>query len=67
MQLAAAARQVDRSILSGKEIETPFYAYVWLSLEMLKQLAELNDQLHAALYHPGHKHLFKNNEPPADH
>lgn len=30
--------------------ETPFYAYVWLTLQMLQQLTELNDQLHAALY-----------------
>ena len=57
-------RELALKSINGKEIETPFYAYVWLSLEMLKQLAELNDQLHAALYHPGHKHLFKNNAPP---
>lgn len=50
--------------LDGKITETPFYAYVWLSLEMLRQLTELNNQLHAALYHCGHRHLFKNGKLP---
>ncbi|WP_321833644.1 FUSC family protein [Pseudomonas kulmbachensis] len=50
--------------LEGKINETPFYAYVWLSLEMLRQLTELNDQLHAALYHNNHRHLFKNGKLP---
>lgn len=37
-------------VANSKSVETPFYAYVWLSLQMLQQLTELNDQLHAALY-----------------
>ena len=37
-------------VANSKNVETPFYAYVWLSLQMLQQLTELNDQLHAALY-----------------
>ena len=48
--------------LDGKITETPFYAYVWLSLEMLRQLTELNDQLHSALYQNTHRHLFKNDK-----
>lgn len=49
----------------GNNIQTSFYAYVWLSLEMLRQLTELNDQLHAALYHK-HPSLFKR-KPKASH
>ena len=50
--------------LDGKISETPFYAYVWLSLEMLRQLTEFNDQLHSALYQNTHRHLFKNDKLP---
>ncbi|MES2869071.1 MAG: FUSC family protein [Pseudomonadota bacterium] len=50
--------------IEGKLNETSFYAYVWLSLELLRELTELNDQLHAALYQKGHRHLFKNNQIP---
>ena len=52
--------------LEGKITETPFYAYVWLSLQMLKQLTDFNDQLHAALYHNGHRHLFKDGKLPGE-
>ena len=52
--------------LDGKITETPFYAYVWLSLEMLRQLTELNDQLHSALYQNNHRHLFKNDKLPSE-
>ncbi|WP_300733322.1 FUSC family protein [Pseudomonas sp.] len=45
------------SSIDSKQFQTPFYAYVWLSLEMLGQLTEMNDQLHTALYNR-HKHLF---------
>lgn len=43
--------------IDAKQFQTPFYAYVWLSLEMLRQLTEMNDQLHTTLYNH-HKHLF---------
>ena len=36
--------------LDRKNVETPFYAYIWLSLEMLRQLTSMNDLLHSALY-----------------
>ena len=65
-QISSELRQRSRDLnelvlksINGKLIETPFYAYVWLSLEMLRQLTELNDQLHAALYQHGRKHASK--------
>jgi len=61
-----ALRELALKSIEGKEIETPFYAYVWLSLEMLRQLTALNDQLHTALFHPGHKHVFKKNPQQPD-
>ena len=46
--------------IEGKHVETPFYAYLWLSMDMLKQLTKLNDQVHDALYsHHGHQHLLR--------
>lgn len=64
-EISGQLRQTTRDLkelalqcINGKNAETPFYAYVWLSLEMLRQLTELNDQLHAALYNT-HQHLFK--------
>ena len=62
---AQELRELALNSMNGKEIQTAFYAYVWLSLEMLRQLTALNDQLHAALYHPGHKHLFINPKRPS--
>ena len=46
--------------IEGKRIETPFYAYLWLSMDMLRQLTKLNDQVHDALYsRHRHRHLLK--------
>lgn len=61
-ELRQRSRDLNELVLksiNGKLIETPFYAYVWLSLEMLRRLTELNDQLHAALYQHGRKHASK--------
>lgn len=64
-QKAHTLKELVLKSIDGKEAETPFYAYVWLSLEMLRQLTEMNDQLHAALYRC-HKHLFIKDTPPVD-
>lgn len=72
-QISSELRQKSQDLhtlvfesLKDKVYEPPFYAYIWLALEMLRQLTELNDQLHAALYQKGHHHLFKNNQQPTD-
>ena len=67
-ELRQKARDLHKLVLESikdKVYEPPFYAYIWLTLEMLRQLTELNDQLHAALYDKGHRHLFKNNQAPS--
>lgn len=61
-QLEQGTRNLHDLVLKsieGKQVETPFYAYVWLSLELLKQLTALNDKAHAALYSHCHHHLLR--------
>lgn len=72
-QISGELRQKARDLhglvlesIKDKVYEPPFYAYIWLTLEMLRQLTDLNDQLHAALYQKGHLHLFKNNQKPSE-
>jgi len=65
-QKANDLKELVLKSIDGKVNETQFYAFVWLSLQMLRQLTDLNDELHAALYQKGHRHLFLK-DPSAEH
>ncbi|WP_202210846.1 FUSC family protein [Pseudomonas paraversuta] len=60
-QKANDLKELVLKCIDGKVNETQFYAFVWLSLQMLRQLTDLNDQLHAAFYQKGHRHLLLKN------
>ena len=48
-EIAAELKSLMLAVTQGQQVETPIYGYVWLSMELTKQLEELDDLINMTL------------------
>lgn len=48
-EIASELKSLMFAVTQEQQVETPIYCYVWLSLELTKQLEELDDLINMTL------------------